>query len=143
VRARTFFRITKRAVGGGMVVFAALLLCSCSAVRGRYKMYPGRALPRDQVAILRSSGSCYIRSVDGKKVSHHWGMDTIRVELLPGPHTVWVYCGPERRSLPDIRVEFNALPGHTYAVRQIGGYSTEGWGWTAEVIDVSSQPSRE
>ena len=143
MKVRTFFRSAKRAAGGGIVVFAALLLCSCSAVSGRYKLYPGRSLPQDQVAILRSSGSCTIRSVDGKKVSHHWGMDTIRVELLPGPHTVWVYCGAERQSLPEVRIDFEAEPGHTYDIRPVGGPSFQGGRWTAEIADVSSQPNRQ
>jgi hypothetical protein len=103
-------------------------------------MYSGKRLPRDEVAMLRATGPCHIRSVDGKKVSPSWGQDTIQVELLPGPHSVWVYYERRLRPSGDINLNFVAEGGRSYEVKPHAGFTAGGdWTWTADIVDVTGR----
>lgn len=130
------FRLTGAA---GVIVSTALLLFYCKAITGRYRMYSGPVLPRSEVSVLYAKGPCYIRSVDGERVAHSWGMDAIEIHLLPGRHVVWVDCGGVRRPEADVKIDFSAQPGRTYTVKADAGYTPDGrWGWVGQIVDVTS-----
>lgn len=77
----------------GSLVLAALLISGCAA---NARLYSGPELPRDQIAVIEAkpmiheftaSGALF-GSVDGAHVSG----TVLRINVLPGTHTVDVQC---------------------------------------------------
>src|SRR6266478_492480 len=87
------------------LIFSAGLLVAVASCSGHHRIYPGPALPREQVAILRTipqpvpnlyvvdvpESLLLITKIDKHSAPSHAFKDhTVRLELLPGVHELKV-----------------------------------------------------
>ncbi len=147
-----------------IAIIVSLLLTSCS-LPAHHKMYSGPTLPKEQVAFLVTEAegfslrggleppSTRIRSVDGNKVDGSLWDATIKVELLPGDHTIAVHsCRYSARlgssallvSKHDIFLKFKAAAGHIYLAHALRVYalspcSTQEVKWRPAVSDITDK----
>jgi len=70
----------QRSVIGSVIV--GVLLIGCGTPSGR--LYPGPALPRDQVASFKRAATSRVLAIDGRQV------DGWEWEVAPGPHELFV-----------------------------------------------------
>lgn len=104
------------------------LLQSCTGIQSSYRMYKGDPLPEDEVALLVTkiaspfgATRVNIHSVDGHDVKGSLWDGTIRVELLPGSHTIKADF-ISLRDLPYyymedcVEIKLNVMPGVIYEV---------------------------
>jgi hypothetical protein len=115
-----------------LTVFATLYLASCASVQ----TYEGEALPREQVAVIKSTHwgnlvvTAVVREVDGKDM----GVSPGNITVLPGEHVVKIRVSHSMGYLGTISahgtVLLNAEAGHTYRVYgEIYGFGDGLWVW--------------
>ena len=101
---------------------------SCTSIQSSYKMYKGSPLAKNKVALLVTkvespfhSARVKIYSVDGHHVKGSLWDGTIKVELLPGSHSIKAYF----ISLSDlpyyyledyVEIKLDVRPGYIYEV---------------------------
>ncbi len=126
-----------------ILLLATLTLCSCTM---HHKFYAGADRPESEVALLVYEGTwgdhtIVLKEVDGEKRKFGSAWDGgYRIELLPGTHTLSVFCksaSPVRQeenygkitsywALSGIMaLEFTAQAGHVY--RPKANYENQRW----------------
>lgn len=147
--------------------FVGLILPSCAAIPSHYRMYSQPPLPKEEVAFLITRLEGYqnyyarllgklldcarvrIYAVDGKTIE---GKCTVKIELLPGYHTIMVSygytTGPTSAndpsdltktitttfySLTSVPLSFDTKPGHIYLVQG----TQSGMMWHPTITDVT------
>jgi len=109
-----------------------LALTGCGlTMRSTIRLYPEPERPRDKVALLVVVSPLELSAVDDVRVPRQWGWDVrnLRVELLPGKHTLSAVCSyaishyyqadgymseyKEYRGVP-VTLTLVAEAGHTY-----------------------------
>ena len=73
-----------------IAVMFALFLSGLTMSCVHEKMYSGPTLPDDQVATIEATTPMWLVSVDGHHISSIGLRDTVRLKILPGPHSVQV-----------------------------------------------------
>jgi len=107
-----------------LLVFLICYLFFIGCATGIHRLYQGPPLPKGNVAqIINGSGNCILlKSIDGIEGSRCFRAPfatTAKVEILPGDHTLGVYCQIEKvvggwYSSIKQDVKFKAEPGQTY-----------------------------
>lgn len=133
-----------KAAAAIILLALGLLLTSCA---NSYRMYSGRRLANDEVAILEQPGAgpAMVLSVDGKPYDGAltWaGVGRHRWELLPGAHRVEVdmraFAGESHSGGPQT-IAFTAKAGQVYQVsyRQTSptrsGFLSESFNWAPAI----------
>jgi hypothetical protein len=78
--------LARRCIAG----LAPLLLTAITVSCVHEKMYSGPKLPDDQLATVEATTPMWLVSLDGHHISSIGLLDTVRLKILPGPHTVEV-----------------------------------------------------
>jgi hypothetical protein len=113
-------------------IFLILWSMSGCAPTGSWnvKMYSGPKLPSDQLAFLKTTPTLIPIAVDGKKISWFDSINSMWIELLPGPHTVLVAFSASSSkgvmsSRKPVELTFNPKSGHHYKIEALR-YFTNG-----------------
>lgn len=124
-----------------------VFLASCSTPI--YKLYSGKLLPDEKLAVLVKSsnveGSILVELVDGAKPPGtalfygSWFDQGFRIELKPGKHSLSVsYYSTEYSSRKNKTIYFDAKPGKTYQVN--ASIDTKKMDWVPSV-ELYKEPS--
>ena len=107
-----------KSISSILIPFIALLIASCASVQ----TYEGDALPKDQVAVIKSTHwgnlvvTAVVREVDGKDM----GFSPGDIMVLPGEHVIKIRVTHSMGYLGTISahgtVILHAEAGHTYKV---------------------------
>lgn len=110
------------------IIFIPVIFTSCGMMTGHYRIYPGDALPSDQIALLINNRylfserpTVWVKRVDDKKVGESIWNEELRLELLPGYHTIRLRYLNVRGMIyssdpPFLDVRFYAIAGYLYVV---------------------------
>jgi hypothetical protein len=149
--------MSKRLIQFTVVCTVAALVTSCATPtyklqEGTYKIYEGTSSPPDKIATLLINegysvgmidgfppppGSWQESVVDGKWQKKYGGSlwdGSLRIELLPGEHTISVgFCEPYRASVGQLVITFHVEAGKVYRVVKSEGRN---WSWNAWVEEI-------
>ena len=114
-----------------LIVLLMSTLClthSCTSIQSSFKMYKGLPLAKNRVSLLVTqvaspihSARVKIHSVDGQPVKGSLWDGTVKIELLPGSHTIKA----DLISLSDlpyyyledcVEINLDVMPGYIYEV---------------------------
>lgn len=136
-------RIPAGANGTLILVLLSFMLGGCAT--HQVKLYPGPALPEQQIATVQTDMTVVIKAVDGEAMGE--GLADVELQLLPGRHRVQFGFTHEtcfnlefmqdrqcrRFDFGDFLVTFEAKAGHHYRI------AVNSWmaGWQPYLIDKS------
>ncbi len=142
-------RIPAGASGTLILVLLAFVVGGCAATQ--VKLYPGPALPEQQIATMRTDMTVVIKAVDGEPIGE--GLSDAELQLLPGRHRVQFAFTHEtcfnlefmqewqcrRFDFGDFLLTFDAKAGHHYRI------AVNSWmaNWQPYIIDKGSGNGRD
>jgi hypothetical protein len=138
------------------LALAVLASLATSCATGTVRMYSGRNLPPDEVAIIENRAKLLILSVDKSRLVE----DTTirgkyakprRIEVLPGTHEVIVALKLPRKAFGSVRwkavhtqriqerkLKVDVEAGHTYVTTQ-EIQTSPFFKWTPAIVDITEQ----